>query len=183
MGNRLFTRDHWGRGPSAMNYLYLRAFVIAALLPVWAAAQSAVTVTADWTAERKAIPQDFSGVSYETKMMLPDGRGNYYFSADNKPLIAMFKLLGIRSLRVGGNSADNPDIKIPSTADIDNLFAFAAAADVHVIFNLRLKNLSDPSEDVQIVQYVMAHYRPLVTSFTIGNEPNVYFKEYSEYRQ
>jgi hypothetical protein len=162
---------------------YLRVFFLIVFLPVLAAAQSQVTITADWTSPPKEISKEFSGVSYETKMMLPDGQGKYYFSAENKPLIAMFKLLGIKSLRVGGNSADNPDVKIPSTADIDSLFGFAAAADVHVIFNLRLKNLSDPSGDVQIVQYVMSHYRPLLTSFTIGNEPNVYFKEYSDYRQ
>ncbi len=168
----------------ALNWSIRQSIVQCAILAFAsvALAQSSVMVTPDWTAPQKAISQNFSGVSYETKMMLPDAQGKYYFSAENKPLIAMFRLLGIGSLRVGGNSADNPDVKIPSTADIDSLFAFAAAADVHVIFNLRLKNVNDPAEDVRIVQYVMSHYRPLLTSFTIGNEPNVYFKEYAEYR-
>ncbi|HUB25463.1 MAG TPA: hypothetical protein VL992_08525, partial [Tepidisphaeraceae bacterium] len=56
------------------------------------------------------------------------------------------------------------------------------AADVNVIFNLRLKNLTDPADDVRLAKYIMTHYSSQLTSFTIGNEPNVYFKQYADYR-
>ena len=54
------------------------------------------------------IPDDFLGLSFETSNVLPDGKGQYLFSEEDRSLIAIFRTLGIRSLRVGGNMADRP---------------------------------------------------------------------------
>src|SRR5260370_26231634 len=101
------------------------------------AAQSPVSVTIDQTTTGQLISTDFQGLSYETLLIFPDSSGNFLFSGSNTPLINMFKTLGIKSLRIGGNSAakcnDNgghlPADSTCEAADkcpiIDNLYAFA----------------------------------------------------------
>ena len=76
-------------------------------LPVEAAAQSPVNVTVDQASTGQTISSNFQGFSYETLLIFPDSSGNFLFSVTNTPLINMFKTLGIKSLRIGGNSADN----------------------------------------------------------------------------
>src|SRR5262249_59606336 len=119
-----------------------------------AAAQSAVNITVEQDSAGQAISADFQGLSYETLLIFPDSNGNLLFSGSNAPLINMFKTLGIKSLRIGGNSADNvndnngqlPADSACEAADkcpiIDHLYAFAQAAGIKVIFTLRLKVLN-----------------------------------------
>ena len=63
-------------------------------------------------------------------------------------------------------------------AGIDNLFAFAAAAGVKVIYSLRLLNPgAKPVRDLETVDaqaagYIWRRYRENVASFAIGNEPD-----------
>jgi hypothetical protein len=141
----------------------------------------AVTITPDVAATGHPISPDFCGLSFETKMLLPDD-GKYFFRADNAELISLFKSLGVKSLRIGGNTADYAYVPIPSESDVDQLCAFAKAAGVKVIYNLRLKDQTDPAADVKLAKYLMDHYRPQIACFTIGNEPNMYFREYKDYR-
>ena len=126
------------------------------------------------------IPSDFIGLSYETKQLLPDEKGHYYFTAENKPLIALFRTLGVKSLRMGGNSVDTASVPVPAEADLDNLFAFAKAAGVKVIYSVRLKD-GDPASAAAIARHLHAHYADLVECFAIGNEPG-YYKPYDVYR-
>ena len=72
--------------------------------------------------------------------MLPDGKGVHYFRPGNMPLVALFHTLGVKSLRIGGNSVDAPAIPVPSEADVASLFEFAQAAGVKVIYSVRLQN-------------------------------------------
>ena len=97
-----------------------------------------VTVKLDPKSAGRTIPADFTGLSYEITQVLPERKGNYYFNTTNQPLIALFRTLGMKSLRVGGNTADRDTVPIPTTADADSLFAFAKAADVKVIYTVRL---------------------------------------------
>ena len=142
---------------------------------------SPVTVTINQSAAGVSIPDDFSGLSYETKMLLYS-HGHHYFSPDNRKLVSVFYSLGIKNLRVGGNSADTPDVPYPSPSDVDDLFNFANAADVKVIYNLRLRGQTDPATDVNIAHYIMTKYHDRILYFTIGNEPNVYLRQYPAYR-
>jgi hypothetical protein len=146
-------------------------------------AQSPVTVTLNPKELAKGIstPPEFIGLSFEIEKVLPDGNGKYYFSPENKPLIAMFKTLGIKNLRVGGNTADRPTIKVPAKADLDSLFAFAKAADLKIIYTLRMRE-GDPKVAADLAKYIMEHYKSDLTCFAIGNEPNVFAKEYPTYR-
>jgi hypothetical protein len=140
--------------------------------------QATITVTPDWSAPQTPIPDQFSGLSFETQLLLPNHDGIRYFRPDNQPLIQLFKTLGIKHLRIGGNTADNPAIDIPGNDDIDSLFAFAHAAGVKVIYTVRLKGQTDAAAIIPIVKYVQDHYAGDLDCFALGNEPSVYFKQY-----
>ena len=140
-----------------------------------------ITLTPDFHAAGTPISEDFLGFSFETRKILPDSNHVYYFRPDNVDLVSLIKSLGIKSLRIGGNTADRATVPIPTNADIDSLYAFARAADVQVIYNLRLKNTTDPSDDVRIAKHIMAHYKSLTSCFTLGNEPDFYFDNFSDY--
>jgi hypothetical protein len=156
-------------------------FVILSLLPTagMAGAQTPVTVTLVPKAAR-AIPADFAGLSFETSALLPDTDGQHVFRSTNLPLINTFRSLGIRNLRIGGNSVDQDAVPIPSNADIDNLFDFAQAANVKVIYSLRLKS-NNPAAGAAIAKYVMEHYSTTLDCLSIGNEPNMYIANSSTY--
>ena len=87
--------------------------------------------------------------------------------------MSLFQTLGIRSLRIGGNTGDRDAKKLPGQADIDNLFAFARAAGVKVIYCLRLHN-GNPDENAQTAKYIAEHYAPQLECFSIGQEPSAY---------
>ena len=89
--------------------------------------------------------------------------------------------MGIKSLRVGGNTADRPTVKFPAEKDIDSLFAFAKAANVKVLFTLRLRQ-GDPNAAAAVAKYICEHYESQLTCFAIGNEPNVFSSEYNGFR-
>ena len=155
--------------------------VAGGLLAATALGGSPVTVTIDTKAAGPAIPDDFAGLSFEMQCVLPDTNGNYFFSPKNRPLIAMFQTLGIKNLRVGGNTADRPGVAVPGPTDADSLFAFARAAGVNVIYTLRLRQGN--AENVEpIAKYIEQHYPARLACFAIGNEPDAFTKEYSVYR-
>jgi hypothetical protein len=120
-----------------------------------------------------AIAPHFSGLSFEVSQLLPNADGVHYFRPDNLPLINLFRTLGIKNLRIGGNTSDRDARRLPAEADLDSLFAFARAANVKVIYCLRLHK-GDPQTDAQTVKYIMDHYAPLVDCFSIGQEPSAY---------
>ena len=141
------------------------------LLAATAWAQSPITVKVDLQAHGLQIPSDFAGLSFETSNLLPDKNGVYLFSEENKPLIKLFRTIGIKNLRVGGGTADGPEFGIPGPADIDQLFAFAKAADVMVIYTVRLLNGSKTNA-ASIASYIEKHYASQLSCFQIGNEPD-----------
>lgn len=156
----------------------LSLFLAAPLLASSPSVQSPVTVTLDLGGRGPLIPDDFIGLSYETQNVLAGAHGEHSFSATNSSLIRTFKFLGVRSLRVGGNTADGG--AIPSTADADQLFAFAKSAGVKVIFTLKLKN-STVHDSAPLADYIASHYGADLTCFSVGNEPTTYIKSFSTY--
>lgn len=143
-------------------------------------AQMSVAVTLDSHAAGAEIPVDFVGLSFEIQRVLADTYGNHFFSATNHALVATFKTLGIKNLRVGGNTADRPTLPVPSETDVDNLFAFARAADVTVIYTLRL-NHGELDAAVKMADYISGKYPSQLDCFAIGNEPNVFSTNYDVY--
>jgi hypothetical protein len=140
-----------------------------------APAEAPVTVTVDLQKPGPAIASDFNGLSYEITALLPVN-GVRYFRPDNTALLTLFHTLGLRHLRVGGNTSDRNAAELPAEADWDSLFAFAKAADVKILYCLRLHE-GDPKAAAATVKYIMDHYAPLVDSVSIGQEPSAYPSE------
>jgi hypothetical protein len=129
------------------------------------------------------VPHDFAGLGFERGPLNPGNAGvaGYLFSPANDSLVTLFRNMGLRNLRIGGGSVDD---MFPAGAGsdgftgIDNLFAFARAAGVKVIYTLRLLNPDDkPIRDLETVDarvagYIWGRYRENVASFAIGNEPD-----------
>lgn len=165
----------------------MRTLVVAAALVCAAAASAAraadpVTITVDTQKTGSAIAPDYLGLSYEMEKVLPDKDGSYYFRADNQALVNVFKTLGVKSLRAGGNTADRPTLPIPSEKDIDSLFRFAQAADVKVLFTLRLRE-GNLDADKALAKYIWDHYQAQLDAFAIGNEPDNYLKPYAKFKE
>jgi hypothetical protein len=150
-------------------------------------AQAPIKLTVDATSREFAIPDDFVGLGFETKSVAPNtyGVSGYFFTPTNTQLITLFQNTGIKHIRVGGGTVDGSGrnehcaMPTPTHKDIDNLFEFAQAAGIKVIYSFRLLNLSscaDPNlaeEDAGIAQYIWSKYRANLDSFSIGNEPDV----------
>jgi hypothetical protein len=113
------------------------------------------------------------GLSYETRDILPDQNGEYYFHPDNRSLINMLKTLDIRHLRVGGNSVDSPNVPLPSEKDIHTFFQFARKAGLRVVYSIRLQE-ADPAYARTVAKIINDKYQDLVESISIGNEPTYY---------
>jgi hypothetical protein len=140
------------------------------------------------------IPDDFAGLSFERGPLNQGNAGvaGYMFSPANGSLVTLFRNLGLRNLRIGGGSVEE---SIPAGTGrdgftgIDNLFAFADAAQVQVIYSLRLLSPSaGPIADLdkvgaEVARYIWDRYRQHVASFCIGNEPDWHaFHTYAGHR-
>lgn len=150
-------------------------------------AQAPVKLTVDTHTQKFAIPADFVGLGFETKSVALNEYGvhGYFFSPENTQLITLFRNIGIKEIRVGGGTVDGSGIgeqcvmPTPTFKDIDNLFEFAKAAGIKVIYSVRLMNVAKcpnphlAADDAKIVRYIWHKYRPEVDSFSIGNEPDV----------
>lgn len=161
------------------------------LWPGGVRAASAVAVTVGSPTGGVAIPSDFVGLSFETSNLNPETDGQYIFTRENRPLVTLFRNIGIKSLRIGGGTAEpkaladrgKPKYRVPGPAEIDRLFAFARSANLKVIYTLRLLN-GDKAQDAAIAQYIAGHYRDLLDSFSIGNEPDWHaYHSYPGHRQ
>lgn len=137
------------------------------------AAEVPVTISVDTKNPGTPIAPDFSGLSFEVSLLLPDENGVHYFRPDNLPLLNLFHTLGIKNVRIGGNTSDRDARKLPSRADLDSLFLFAKVAEVKVIYCLRLHN-GNPQTETAIVRYIMDHYAAQMECFSIGQEPSAY---------
>lgn len=145
--------------------------ILMGLIPA-VSAQTPVTVTVTHS-PGYAIPDDFSGLSFESGHQMPNRNGVHgdLFSPTNTQLITLFRNIGIRNLRIGGGTVDGPKAARLTHADIDNLFSFAQATDLKVIFSLQLLN-GDPGADIATARYVWQNYRANLEWLAIGNEPD-----------
>ena len=142
-----------------------------------------MTVTIDAGHPGPVVPDDFAGLSFERGPLSPGNAGvsGNLFSPANNSLVTLFRNLGLGSLRIGGGTVDQL-IPAGTGSDgftgIDNLFAFAAAAGVKVIYSLRmLSPAASPIGDLKAVHaqaagHIWGRYQQHVASFAIGNEPD-----------
>ncbi len=137
--------------------------------------QIPATVSVDTSSPGFSIPDDFIGFSFETRRVNwnSDGVAGYFFDSTNSQAVTLFRQIGVKSLRVGGGSVDDPQTPIPASKDIDALFRFAKAADVKVIYSLRLTD-GNAGQNASIAKYIWDNYHDFLDCFTIGNEPKQY---------
>src|ERR1700735_4500779 len=141
-----------------------------------------LTIRVDAESPGPVVPDDFAGLGFERGPLNPGNAGvaGYLFRPENDSLVTLFRNLGLRNLRLGGGSVDN---MFPAGADgdftgIDNLFGFARAAGVRIIYTLRMHNPSTKSIgdleaiDARVAGHIWRHHRENVASFAIGNEPD-----------
>jgi hypothetical protein len=142
-----------------------------------------VTITIDGEHPGPVVPGGFAGLSFERGPLISGNAGvsGNIFNPANNSLVTLFRNLGLGSLRIGGGTVDQL-IPAGTGSDgftgIDNLFAFAAAAGVKVIYSLRLLSpASTPISDLlavngQAAGHIWGRYQQNVASFAIGNEPD-----------
>jgi hypothetical protein len=137
--------------------------------------QVSATISVDISSPGHLIPNDFIGLSFETRRVdcNSDGVSGYFFDSTNTQAVALFRQIGVKSLRVGGGSVDDSKTPIPTTNDIDALFRFARVADVKVIYSLPLRN-GNAAQNAAIAKYIRDNYHDHLDCFTIGNEPQNY---------
>ena len=136
-------------------------------------ADAPVTVTLDPSKPGKTIPPDFTGLSFEINLLNANAEGVHYFRPDNTNLITLFNTLGIKNLRVGGNTSDRDVRRLPDRSDISTFFDFVRAAHLKVIYCLRLHN-GDPAADADLAKFIMSQYAAQMDCFSIGQEPSAY---------
>ncbi len=139
-----------------------------------------VVVGVDAAKPGAEISKEFSGASFEMRMVWARADGAHFFDASDAEMVGMFRGLGIKSVRVGGNTLDAPAAKVATPGDIDALYAFAKAAGVKVIYSVKMRDVNTPEQvaaDVGQVKYLWGKYADLTEAVTIGNEPNIYFAD------
>jgi hypothetical protein len=131
------------------------------------------------------LTPDFAGLSYE-KTHLTDA----FFTGSNAPLIALFKLLGASSLRIGGNAVDlstwQPGAMSAApgktstnigTVGVDALADFVKATGWKVIYGVNLKT-SNPLAAAVEAKYAADKLGDRLYGFEIGNEINQFGNGY-----
>ncbi len=147
--------------------MVLLALGAAGLLASAAQAQSPVTLTVATGSRGYAVPWDFGGISIFTRAQRPNHRGvpGNLFSGTNSQLITLFTNSGIHHLRLGATASAESTTNL-EPADIDNLFAFARAAHIKVIYSLHQR------DGAATAKYVWDHHRPYLDRFALDNEPD-----------
>jgi hypothetical protein len=150
------------------------SLICACLLTGTARAQSPVIVAINLGNPGLEVATNFGVFSFETGGLQYNESGwttnGYFFNPTNTQLITLFQDLGVKSIRVGGNSGDD---FIPTDPEIDAFFQFAEAANVKVVFALDLKT-GTPAQDAAEAQYIWDNYATNLVCFAIGNEPEAY---------
>jgi len=144
------------------------------------------------------VPLNYTGLSYELAQLMDPK----FFSASNKDLVALFKLLSPKGvLRLGGNSSEScwlkvdpsttpPELKIPADVkesehympsklfmippeSIPELAGFLSAAGWQLIYGLNFGH-SSPERLAKEAEFVAQHVHNQLLYFQIGNEPDFY---------
>lgn len=163
-----------------MNSLRLIAIIAFAASVVSSPAREPIVVEIGADAAGPRIPADALGLSYETSILRPGPDGVRYFRPENRELLEVFRTIGVKSLRIGGNSVDDPKVPLPDKDDVRSLFRFARQAGLRVIYSVRLQD-GDPASAAEFARLIHDEFPRELESFAIGNEPG-YYKDYAVYK-
>jgi hypothetical protein len=136
------------------------------------------TVAVDDDQQGRVIPDDFTGLSYESAVLAsPD-----YLSPANRSILGLIHGLGARGvLRLGGNSSEatswrgqgdgNKSGIVITPKEIDALVALLASLDWRVIYGLNLAR-GTPEAAADEAAYVAQAAGRRLLAFEVGNEPD-----------
>ena len=127
----------------------------------------------DFNAPGQRIPDDFLGLSFESKGLFSEG----IFSPANHSLISLIERLGSKGvIRIGGNSSDRPSLPKWSRRDrtqFKNLAGFLSEIGWPLIYGLDLG--SDKAEPAAIEAEMVAQaVGSNLCAFQFGNEPDLF---------
>lgn len=145
----------------------------------------------------KVVPSNFSGLSYELAQL----KDPNFFSASNKELVKLFKILSPNGvLRLGGNSSESCWLKVDPTTtapqltvpvmdttehwmprelfmipseSIDSLAGFLDATGWKLIYGFNFGH-SSPERLANEANYIAKRVQSHLLYFQIGNEPDFY---------
>jgi len=149
-------------------------FGMAALSPeLRGASQDENELSIDFNAPGRLIPEDFLGLSFETKGLLSDG----ILLPENRSLISLIQRLGPKGvIRIGGNSSDRPSLRKGLTCQrshIEHLVGFLSATGWQLIYGLDLgsgQGEHAAAEAEMVAQIVGSK----LLAFQFGNEPDLF---------
>jgi hypothetical protein len=141
-------------------------------------AQSTVTVdiSLDSTQLRRTIPDDFLGLSFEmSSIMAANNNDNAWLSGNAGPFSNMVQKIGVKSIRIGGNSSERQPYA--SVEDGDNVDAFVNLIGGTLIWAVPVKQFYNQGSSVDYVRSLysdqhIAHNYNFATNIEIGNEPD-----------
>jgi hypothetical protein len=176
---------------------WLGAVLFACASAVSAAGVASATVEIDLDpskARAEEVPADFAGLSLEMQAVraafnTPKG---HWLSAANTPFVTMLKTLGVRSLRIGGNTTERnapdggrPAKPYPSDADATHVGDFVNAIGGNLIWNLPVAARFDPTSYSDYAARMLEDQAQkgytFKTVFQLGNEPDLFKVSLEEY--
>jgi len=148
--------------------------------PAFSGPVTAGTVTVTRGTTKGHLGPAFAGLSFEKTHM-----SDNFFSPNNAPLIALFKLLGPSSIRIGANDVD-ACTWVPTatpvaggktstqigTVEVDALTGFLAATGWKAIYGVSMRTATAPS--VAEASYAFSKLGASLDSLEIGNEINFF---------
>src|SRR5882757_2761846 len=147
------------------------------------------SVTIDIARTTATLAPDSIGLSYEMRTV---GEGDFDATTGNEA--AIFTTLGVHNIRIGGNTVNygtfwQPGGKpVPSwatiiitPADVERVAKFARTVDARVAWAVNIEHLDPALIDNQVAK-VVAAFGTNLHSIQCGNEPNLLFKSYAEFK-
>jgi len=154
----------------------LAAIVVCASAVAAGSASVSISVTAGG-ARTGPIPDDFLGISLESSSVeAKNNNGQPWLSGATTPFSTMMKRIGVRNVRIGGNSAERSDY--PTNADAFAAGDFANLIGANLMWVLPVKNNTyDNAARVSLANAMFDDQRAkgytFSTTFLIGNEPDI----------
>jgi Glycosyl hydrolase family 79 C-terminal beta domain len=149
---------------------------LALITPLAAQSTANVSITLDATQLRRTIPNDFLGLSLEmNSIMAANNNGVAWLSGNPTPYSAMVQTIGVKNIRIGGNSSERQPYA--STTDAANVDAFANLIGANLIWTVPVKQFYNQSSSISFVRSMyndqhVNHSYSFPTNIEIGNEPD-----------
>lgn len=143
-------------------------------VPISVSAAGGTTVTVDATQVSGSLAPDYVGLSYETATLASGG-----FDSGTGNEATIMQTLGVRNLRIGGNTVDRG--VVPTNADLTRLASFLNAIDGKVELAVGIFPTANSAQISSETQSAMSILGPRLDSIQCGNEPNDIFGTYAAF--